>query len=58
LPPAALDELLRRFFGMAEMPIRSSGSGFVIEPDGHIVTEDHIVANAETCEQSVLFRPA
>jgi serine protease Do len=47
LPPAALDELLHRFFGMPEMSIKSSGSGFIIDPEGHIVTEDHIVGNAE-----------
>ena len=34
LPPAALDELLRRFFGMPEMPVTSIGSGFIIDPDG------------------------
>ena len=47
LPPAALDELLRRFFGMSEMPIKSTGSGFIIDPDGYIVTDDHLVENAE-----------
>ena len=47
LPPAALDELLHRFFGMPEMSIKSSGSGFIIDPEGYIVTEDHIVGNAE-----------
>jgi len=40
LPPAALDELLRRFFRMPETPIKSTGSGFIIDPDGYIVTED------------------
>ncbi len=45
LPPAALDELLRRFFGMSEMPIKSSG--FIIDPNGYIITEDHVVENAE-----------
>src|SRR6516164_9695006 len=34
LPPAAVDELLRRFFGMPEMPIKSTGSGFIVDPDG------------------------
>jgi serine protease Do len=47
LSPAALDELLRRFFSMPEMPIKSTGSGFIIDPGGYIVTEDHVVENAE-----------
>jgi serine protease Do len=47
LPPAALDELLHRFFGMPEMSVKSSGSGFIIDPEGYIVTEDHIVGNVE-----------
>ena len=42
LPPAALAELLRRFFGMPEMPIRSSDSGFIIDPEGYIVTPNRL----------------
>jgi hypothetical protein len=52
-PPAAFDELLRRFFASPEMTIRSIGSGFIIDPDGYIVTEDHIVDNAETVTATV-----
>src|SRR5215467_13632049 len=47
LPPAAVDELMKRFFGMPEAPIRSTGSGFLIDPNGFTVTEDHVVENAE-----------
>ena len=46
LPPAALDELLRRFFGMPELPVKSTGSGFLIGSEGYIVTEDHIIEDA------------
>ncbi|MBO0739745.1 MAG: trypsin-like peptidase domain-containing protein, partial [Alphaproteobacteria bacterium] len=47
LPPAALDELMKRFFGIPQAPIRSTGSGFIIDADGVIVTEDHVVENAD-----------
>jgi serine protease Do len=36
LPPDTLDET-----------IRSTGSGFIIDPSGLIVTEDHVIENAE-----------
>jgi len=45
------DELFRRFFG-EEAPRHprvapTSGSGFLIDPEGHILTNNHVVSNAE-----------
>jgi len=45
------DEMIRRFFGQ-DAPSRpriepSSGSGFLIDSEGHILTNNHVVSNAE-----------
>ena len=52
MPPSALDEILRRFFeqqGRKGMPVPSTalGSGFIIDPSGFVVTDDHVVENSD-----------
>jgi serine protease Do len=52
-PPSALDELLRRFFdqqdrkNLPSAPGTALGSGFIIDPAGYIVTDDHVVENSD-----------
>ncbi len=52
-PGGTLDEVFRDFFGDKGAPgapgpqIASLGSGFVIDPSGLIVTNNHVIANAE-----------
>src|SRR5690349_17881047 len=53
--PSVLDELLRRFLderhrrGSAGPKVASValGSGFIIDPGGYVVTDDHVIENAE-----------
>lgn len=56
-----LQELLRQFnqqFGGMQAPaqreVNSLGSGFVIDPDGYVVTNNHVVGNADVV--TVIFQ--
>jgi len=52
-PGASLDDLFRDFFGDKNTPgqpgtrVASLGSGFIIDPSGLIVTNAHVIANAD-----------
>jgi serine protease Do len=60
------DELLRRFFEQEGLPplgrpqpppqrvVTALGSGFIIDPDGYVVTNNHVVAKAQTV--TVIFQ--
>ncbi len=53
LPRSTLDDMLRRFFdqerkkGGPSLPGLALGSGFVIDPRGYVVTDDHVLENAD-----------
>ena len=40
------DPIFRQFFGEQQEKVENLGSGFIISPDGYIVTNDHVAGNA------------
>ena len=67
LPPGSpLDEFFRDFFGEKGAPggpnppaprAASLGSGFIIDPSGIVVTNNHVIANAEGMANPIPIEP-
>jgi serine protease Do len=64
LPPSVLEELLRRFFdaqgrqrdAAPKVASVALGSGFIIDPSGYVVTDDHVIDDAE--KVTIVFQDA